>query len=145
VVGGVTGSTEALRARLEAALPAWLSAHDVLGMAGDEAGGGAVHHVHVQGRGDRLHVFWICGHDDDDAAVDAFLRAAANWRWFVLDEAAGPAAEAAWRARGAAAGAGVVRVGGGGARKAVDALPHPGIFLPAYPALRQRWRAISSW
>ena len=141
----MTVTTETIRARLEAALPSLLSAHDVLGSAGPPAGSDAVHHVHVQGRGDRLHVFWVCGLCDDAAAVDAFLSAPANWRWFVLDDAASAAAEAGWRTRGAAVGAGVLRLGQGGARKVVDALPQPGIFLPAYPALRQRWRAISSW
>ena len=139
---GQTAVVEALHAGLADLLPAQV----VLGGQPDELQLGeaapGVDYLYVQGRGDRIHAFAVYAPtDSDDAWLSAFVEVGANWLWLAAADGVELAATLAREK-----GLGLLRVDPSGTlQKLVHPAPRPGIFIKRYPALKKRWRTLSSW
>lgn len=131
--------------RLTAGLATALPAHET--MSGDPEGEAPAWDLTwIQGRGDRLHLVVIAdAHDDLEATLTAVREAPGNWFWLAR-EATLPRADAqALDALAERHGFGVLRVGAAKVERTSLPAPKPGIHIRKHPALRKRWRTVSSF
>lgn len=131
--------------RLERGLTEALPAHET--MSGPPEGDAPTWDLTwIQGRGDRLHlIVFAHAHDALDAALARALDAPGNWFWLAYDADAAPDTAARFDALAARHGFGVLRVGATSVTRTSLPAPKPGIHIRQHPALRKRWRAVSSF
>ena len=133
------------RDRLIDGLATALPAHET--MVGDPEGESPAWDLTwIQGRGDRLHLVVIAtAHDDLEGTLVATREAPGNWFWLAREYNA--AADEARRldALAESHGFGVLRVGASSVERTSLPAPKPGIHIRKHPALRKRWRQVSSF
>lgn len=100
----------------------------------------------IQGRGDRLHLI-VFAHacDDLEGRLRDAKQAPGNWFWLAREadlpaDVAGPIDDTA-----AQLGFGILRVGTSTVERTTLPPPNPGIHIRQHPALRKRWRTVSSF